>query len=917
MPRNPRIADLLLAADHFLPLEARSMFSGGFPLVADAPGFAGPSVIADFDADGDDDAATISVFPSFSRLDILRNDGSGNLAEWAHFNFSNSLNLPINLAATDFDNDGDLDVFAFGFRLFRNNAGTFGNAEVTRATAIAGTYFLSDFNADGLPDVFVQATSDGSVTRHVNSGGTAVGPGQAVPSPVGASLRAVVDMDSDSDADLVYSDTHAVIYAQNAGGTYDIGTAFNAGFTTPPVIADVNADGRPDLVWGNGQLHTSLNNGNSTFAAAVDSGTTGWLSASAVGDFDADGIMDVLGIRSVGPNRIAGVSFATSAGSYSTAFTDVYTYQTSAEEDPLGYTGQMTADTRSDLVLVRRFNITPLAGFMSVYRSTFGAPQVTSFTGPSDPFVPGRNLNLNLVTSQGKAGAVTTVRIYRDTNGNGEFDQADALQGTATSGANNTWSFTRLIGDGGTGSIRFFAVATDAGDVDSNPASVDVTFWTRVSYPEGWRNDATINEYVPMVNPNPFPVQYRLVAHYETGDRDAVVAEGTIAAFSRGGATISEHANPGGAIVRLNEGYALELQSSAFLGAMLSHYDSFTGDGQGAATGEAFTQTTSSDWYFADVSTTDAAFIIYFNPFDTPVNLDITFYNANHAPVSFQQTIDPLRRLGLSMRNPFYGLDLNSNYAVRLSTNSPIVAALSSYSTTDGSGFSALGRPITPDGPSGFPLVEYRDGVTNRLVLFNTGGGASSATVHLTYVGSATGPATQVVPLAANGRSVIDLNTGRPNDATGVSVRIEGANIRGHVESIDPTRGDSFATAPANRSYSVWAFADGFLDRNTAGTVGFESIALYNPGGAATNVRLRYLFTDGTFADRTLSVNAGGTSRVRLDQDNLILDHAQLNFYSIVVYADTPVVASMIHWDLFQGGGWSTLGTPGGASGLA
>jgi len=62
-------------------------------------------------------------------------------------------------------------------------------------------------------------------------------------------------------------------------------------------------------------------------------------------------------------------------------------------------------------------------------------------------------------------------------------------------------------------------------------------------------------------------VQYRVVARYEVGERDAVIAEGTIPARSRGGITVSEYANPGSAVVRLNEGYALEIQSTAYIGA--------------------------------------------------------------------------------------------------------------------------------------------------------------------------------------------------------------------------------------------------------------------------------------------------------------------------------------------------------------
>lgn len=64
-------------------------------------------------------------------------------------------------------------------------------------------------------------------------------------------------------------------------------------------------------------------------------------------------------------------------------------------------------------------------------------------------------------------------------------------------------------------------------------------------------------------------------------------------------------------------------------------------------------------------------------------------------------------------------------------------------------------------------------------------------------------------------------------------------------------------------------------------------------------------------------LGGGATLQLRLDQEEAILEHAQLNFYSIVVTSATPIVASMTHWDLFQGGGWATLGTPSGMRGEA
>jgi hypothetical protein len=214
-----------------------------------------------------------------------------------------------------------------------------------------------------------------------------------------------------------------------------------------------------------------------------------------------------------------------------------------------------------------------------------------------------------------------------------------------------------------------------------------------------------------------------------------------------------------------------------------------------------------------------------------------------------------------------------------------------------------------------FPAIEFRDSVQNRLVLFNLSTiDTKTATIRITFPESGEAVERSYV-LAALERRVVDLDALRPAGATGAVVRLGAGSVRGFVESVDSERGDSVAASPGSSAFTRWAFADGFLDRNTAGAVGFETLSLYNPDATAAVIEVRLLFTDGTFADREVTVQGRSMLQLRLDQEDVILEHAQLNFYSIMVTSPTPIVASMTHWDLFQGGGWATLGTPSGVGG--
>src|SRR5262245_62078097 len=76
-----------------------------------------------------------------------------------------------------------------------------------------------------------------------------------------------------------------------------------AGFNTGVAVADVNNDGRPDIVVTQyGGIRLFLNNGNGTFTDATEGSglvNLGWATSAAFFDFDRDGLLDLVVVNYV------------------------------------------------------------------------------------------------------------------------------------------------------------------------------------------------------------------------------------------------------------------------------------------------------------------------------------------------------------------------------------------------------------------------------------------------------------------------------------------------------------------------------------------------------------------------------------------------------------------------------------------
>jgi FG-GAP-like repeat len=187
----------------------------------------------------------------------------------------------------------------------------------------ADSVAIADFNGDGKPDIVVgncgfpkktacDASSSGNVAVLLNAGnGTfSHAVSYSLGTNVGATSVAVADLGNGT-LDLIVAagsagNSTVDVLLGNGNGTFGAATSYNSGgFTALSVaVADVNDDGKPDLVVANwctdatcvaSSVGVLLGNGDGTFGAATTYDSGGFLANSvAIGDVNGDGKPDVV-----------------------------------------------------------------------------------------------------------------------------------------------------------------------------------------------------------------------------------------------------------------------------------------------------------------------------------------------------------------------------------------------------------------------------------------------------------------------------------------------------------------------------------------------------------------------------------------------------------------------------------------------
>ena len=228
------------------------------------------------------------------------------------------------VALADLDNDGDVDLIGGGdyengsvdngaVTIRRNNGnGTFGSAEIilfANFIPMPRELTTGRINADGFVDI-VAAVPSGRATEGfvvVNSNGSG---GFNTPVYYEASQQtfdvAIVDLDGDSDGDVITlaNSSAAVTAHENLGnGSFPVLTRYEVASLSDAVeSADIDNDGDIDIVV-NGELDIASNdplvkilknNGNGTFAPAIDYTPSRNFADMKLRDINGDGFVDLI-----------------------------------------------------------------------------------------------------------------------------------------------------------------------------------------------------------------------------------------------------------------------------------------------------------------------------------------------------------------------------------------------------------------------------------------------------------------------------------------------------------------------------------------------------------------------------------------------------------------------------------------------
>jgi hypothetical protein len=270
-------------------------------------------------------------------LTILTNDGSGRFGSNATINASPWLFLPPNppivevysIAAADINGDGKPDLIranynAFSLTVFTNDGnGVFGSNATLMIYGEPRDVVVADVNGDGKPDLIsANEGSSGSlppagfITVFTNNGtgGFGTNPVQLFGPP--SISVAVADVNGDGQPDLISADSGSDRYGNSPNGnTLRVWTNSGSGLfgsnatltvdSYPYYVtaADVNGDGKPDVICASygsstlgypGYLTVFTNNGSGTFGLYTTLAVGSYPHCVVAADVNGDGRLDLI-----------------------------------------------------------------------------------------------------------------------------------------------------------------------------------------------------------------------------------------------------------------------------------------------------------------------------------------------------------------------------------------------------------------------------------------------------------------------------------------------------------------------------------------------------------------------------------------------------------------------------------------------
>ncbi|MGB8986721.1 MAG: FG-GAP-like repeat-containing protein, partial [Candidatus Sulfotelmatobacter sp.] len=404
------------------------------PVSYNSGGFYSISVtVADLNGNGKADLVVTSLCNNNSNCDlgsvgVLLGNGDGTFQTAT--NYSAGGRSTYSAAVADVNGDGKLDVIVADECDYSNDCGNgvvavvLGNGDGTLQAPLTynsggmnlASLLVKDVNGDGKLDILAtngcidNSCSSGSIgVLFGNGNGTFQAPISYNPGGSGSFSMAMADVNGDGKLDLLVANTCLTnsncnngtvgVLFGNGDGTFQPPVAYGSGGseTFSVALADINGDGKPDLLVANacsdntcsnnGSVGVLLGNGDGTFQAATAYGSAGlYADAIAVGDINGDGKPDLVVTNECNGNSCTNGTYGILLGNGDGTFQSAVSYNSGGVTATSVALADVNGDGKLDLLLTNQCsdsNCTTgqLAVLLGNGDGTFQAPVTYSTSG--------------------------------------------------------------------------------------------------------------------------------------------------------------------------------------------------------------------------------------------------------------------------------------------------------------------------------------------------------------------------------------------------------------------------------------------------------------------------------------------------------------------------------------------------------